>query len=231
MQLNSHIHLIVSSCQLIIPSHFTLKVILESFHFKNFNSNIVLVLRPSMIIWSAVFSLQSCSCVSLPITSASSIWHMQGVLCRMDDVLVIGKEDIGHSFLKMLRGDSKSSLLKQYWLWGVIKVVSSLDLCASGICQKQLLASSLLNTLAPVNWASVSSTLGRGWSSLNTLSLLDFRSKHNLMEQFFLLQLTLFLLSGNPNKLDPTLVVLWTCCCKWEIPQIVLWHWVVDVMV
>ena len=47
------------------------------------------------------------------------------------------------------------SLLKQYRPKGVIKVVKCLDVVAKGICQKPLLVSGLLNTAAPVNWASV----------------------------------------------------------------------------
>ena len=46
--------------------------------------------------------------------------------------------------------------------YGVMNVVSSLDSSASGICQNPLLASNLLNILAPVSRARVSSTLGMG---------------------------------------------------------------------
>ena len=43
-----------------------------------------------------------------------------------------------------------SNLLKQNRPYGVINVVKSLDSLAKGICQKLLLASSLLNIATPV---------------------------------------------------------------------------------
>ena len=43
----------------------------------------------------------------------------------------------------------KGSLLKQKRPYGVIKVVRRRDSVANGICQKPLLASNLLKTLAP----------------------------------------------------------------------------------
>ena len=70
------------------------------------------------------------------------------------------------------------SLLKQYRPYGVINVVSSLDCSANGTCQKPLFISNLLNTLAPVNWASVISTFGMGWTSLITLSFYGFKSTY-----------------------------------------------------
>ena len=74
----------------------------------------------------------------------------------------------------------KGSLLKQYLPYSVMKVVSNRDFLESGICQNPLLASSLLNTLAPVSCASVNilSTWGRGWTSRRTLSLRGFKSTH-----------------------------------------------------
>lgn len=60
------------------------------------------------------------------------------------------------------------SLLKQYRLDGVMKVVRRRDSSEIDICQYLLLASSFVKTLAPANWASVSSTLGSGWTSLRT---------------------------------------------------------------
>ena len=57
----------------------------------------------------------------------------------------------------------KCSLLKQYRPAGVMNVVRRRDRCERGICQKPLLASNFVKTLAPVSWARVSSTLGRGW--------------------------------------------------------------------
>ena len=44
----------------------------------------------------------------------------------------------------------KGSLLKQYHPNGIMKVVNKRDSLLSGICQKLLLASNLLNTVAPV---------------------------------------------------------------------------------
>ena len=55
-----------------------------------------------------------------------------------------------------------ASLLKQYRPKGVMKVVKCIDVAAKGICQKPLFAFSLLNTATPANWASVSSTTGKG---------------------------------------------------------------------
>ena len=84
-----------------------------------------------------------------------------------------------HLSLKYLRGtgDPKCNLLKQNHPNGVIKVVSSLESSASGICQNPLLASSLLIIVAPDNCASVVSTLVIGCTSRKTLSLRGFRSK------------------------------------------------------
>ena len=65
------------------------------------------------------------------------------------------------------------SLLKQYLPNGVMKVVNGRDSSARGICQNPELASSLLNTLAPV---SVSSTLGIGYVFLMMLLLSGFKS-------------------------------------------------------
>ena len=50
------------------------------------------------------------------------------------------------------------SLLKQYQPKGVMKIIKFFDVAAKGICQKLLLASGLLNTTTPANWASVSSS-------------------------------------------------------------------------
>ena len=47
------------------------------------------------------------------------------------------------------------NLLKQNWPYGVINVVKSLDSLAKGICQKPLLASCLLNIVAPVSWGQL----------------------------------------------------------------------------
>ena len=52
---------------------------------------------------------------------------------------------------------------------------SSLDCFANGTCQKPPSASNLLNTIAPVNWASVMSTLGKGCTSLIMLSFNGLR--------------------------------------------------------
>ena len=70
----------------------------------------------------------------------------------------------------------KGSLLKQYRPDGVMNVVSRREGWLRGIYQKPLLASSLVKNFAPVSWARVSSTLGRGWTPLRTLSLRGLRS-------------------------------------------------------
>ena len=70
----------------------------------------------------------------------------------------------------------KGSLLKQYRPNGVMKVVNKRDSLLSGICQNPLLASNLLNTVAPASCASVSSTFGIGCTSLRTFSFRGFRS-------------------------------------------------------
>ena len=57
-----------------------------------------------------------------------------------------------------------------------MKVVNNLDSLASGICQNSLLASNLLNTVAPDNCTSVVYTLGMGCTSLNTFLFSILRS-------------------------------------------------------
>ena len=57
-----------------------------------------------------------------------------------------------------------------------MKVVSKRDCLERGICQNPLLASSFVNTFAPDSCASVSSTLGRGWTSRRTLLFSGLRS-------------------------------------------------------
>ncbi len=56
----------------------------------------------------------------------------------------------------------KGSLLKHYLPDVVINVVNRRKAGSRGVCQGLLFASSLLKSLAPVSWARVSSTLGRG---------------------------------------------------------------------
>ena len=68
------------------------------------------------------------------------------------------------------------NLLKQNRPYGVINVVKSLDSVAKGICQKSLLASSLLNIVAPVSWAKVVSTFGIGCVSRKMFLLSGFIS-------------------------------------------------------
>ena len=68
------------------------------------------------------------------------------------------------------------SLLKQNRPYGVINVVNNLDSGANGICQNPLLASNLLNIVAPVNCAQVVSTFGIGSFSCRTFSLRGFMS-------------------------------------------------------
>ena len=57
-------------------------------------------------------------------------------------------------------------------------MVKSLYSFASCTCQKPLFVSSLLNTLTPLNWASVTSTFGMGCTSLMTFSFSSFKSTH-----------------------------------------------------
>ena len=57
-------------------------------------------------------------------------------------------------------------------------MVKNLDSFASGTCQKPLFVSSLLNTLPPFNWTSVTSTFGMGYTSLMTFSFSGFKSTH-----------------------------------------------------
>ena len=54
-------------------------------------------------------------------------------------------------------------------------MVNNLDSLARGICQNPLLASNLLNTVAPDNCASVVSTFGIGCTSCNTFSFSGLR--------------------------------------------------------
>ena len=74
------------------------------------------------------------------------------------------------------------NLLKQNQPHGVINVVKSLDSLAKGICQKPLLASSLLNIVAPVIWPNVVSTFGIGCVSRKTFSLSGFISTQILTD-------------------------------------------------
>ena len=68
-----------------------------------------------------------------------------------------------------------------------MKVVSSCDFSASGICQNPLhvLASSLLKTVTPDSCARVSSTFGSGWTSRRTFSFRGFRSTQILIAPSF----------------------------------------------
>ena len=70
----------------------------------------------------------------------------------------------------------KGSLLKLNLLYGVKKVVRSLDSAHRGIYQKPLLASSLVKYATPFIWAKIWSTLGIGWISLIMLVFKAFRS-------------------------------------------------------
>ena len=67
---------------------------------------------------------------------------------------------------------------KQYLPKGVMKVVSSWDVGARGICQNPDLASSFVNTFAPASRPSVWSADGNSCFSLMTLSLSFVRSTH-----------------------------------------------------
>ena len=61
-----------------------------------------------------------------------------------------------------------------------MKFVSNRESSDSGIWQNPLLASTLINKVAPVNWASVSSTPAIGCVSHNIFSLSPLRSTHTL---------------------------------------------------
>ena len=76
---------------------------------------------------------------------------------------------------------TKGSLLKWYLPKGIMKVVSGRDSGDNSICQKLLLASNLVNTVAPASCARASSTLGIGCTSHSTFSLSGFRSTHSLL--------------------------------------------------
>ena len=93
----------------------------------------------------------ACSLLLLPKMRSSSTRHSSPSRPeRMLDIPLLkcsGELEIPHGIL-----------LKKYWSNGVINVVSSQDIFVSGICQIPLLTSTLLNTLAPEIWASVSST-------------------------------------------------------------------------
>ena len=121
------------------------------------------------ILWSVAWSLDSCSARSLPSTETLSTW--QNTPERSESTLFIWHWKISGA-LEILN----SSLLKQNLPKGVIKVVNNLDSLASGICQNSLLASNLLNIAAPDNCASVVSTLGIRFTSLNTFSFSGVRS-------------------------------------------------------
>ena len=111
----------------------------------------------------------SCSAWLAPYTNMSSIW--QSTPSSPPWIIFIRCWNSSGA-LEILKG----SLLKQYLPKGVMKVVSGHDSLAWGICQNPLFASSFENTFAPVTWANVSSTIGMGWGSRNTLLLSCFRS-------------------------------------------------------
>ena len=60
--------------------------------------------------------------------------------------------------------------LKQNLPNGVMNVVKGAELLLNSICQNPEFASSLENTFTPPIWARASSTVGRRWCSLQTLS-------------------------------------------------------------
>ena len=77
-------------------------------------------------------------------------------------------------------------LMKQYLPLWVRKVVKSFDKAVITICQNPEFASSFENTVSPDKWASVSSTIGKGCTSLWTFVLSVLRSTHTLTAPFFL---------------------------------------------
>lgn len=129
-----------------------LRLVLLNSHFSGLR-----VTPAAAILSSAANRRWSCSSLSRPNTRTSLIRQStQSRPWRMEFIRLwksFGALDI-----------PKGSLLKQYLLDGVMKVVRRQELGESGICQNPLLASSLVNSLAPVSWANVSSTLGTSHS-------------------------------------------------------------------
>ena len=86
-------------------------------------------------------------------------YHAQTDLCRTLDIVHLPKDplypikDAGHSLLKVLRGtrNAERESIKAVAALGVMNVERRQDCSARGICQKLLLASSLLNIFAPVS--------------------------------------------------------------------------------
>ena len=103
-------------------------------------------------------SLSSCSFLSFPNTSMSSIRHRVPSTHERTVIILFWKCS---GVLEMPKG----ILLKQYLPNGVMKAVRSFDSLVSGICQNPLLASGLLKIVAPESCARVSSTFGTGWTS------------------------------------------------------------------
>ena len=128
---------------------------------------------------SAVLSLSSCSFWSCPKIRTSSM-RQRTPLSPSSMALILFWKCSGA--LEIPNG----SLLKQYFPNGVMKVVRCQEVSANGICQKLLLASSLLKTAAPESWARVLSTWGKGCVSRSTLSLRGFRSTQMRTLPFFL---------------------------------------------
>ena len=121
----------------------------------NSHLRVLSVAPDSSIRWRTASNRASCCDLSLPYTNTSSMWHTTP--SRPVSILLM-------RFWKYSGAlDTPNGiLLKQKRPNGVMNVVSRREAGESGICQNPLLASNLLNTLAPVSCASVSSTLGKG---------------------------------------------------------------------
>jgi len=120
-------------------------------------------------LWAAL-SLLSRSLWSQPITNICII-NMAGRSARM--LLIRLWKCLGALEIP------KGSLLKQNLPNGVRNIVRSLESGSRGICQKPLFVWSFEKNF-PVSWGKAVSILGRGWTSLKTLSFRNFKSRHIL---------------------------------------------------
>ncbi len=122
--------------------------------------------------------LQSCSPLSLPNTSISSITATVPAL-SLRRVLISLWNISGAEVIP------KGSLRKQKRPTGVIKVVSFLQLASNSICQNPLDASNVENMHEPDNCGKISSSVGRINLSRFTASFNFLRSTQILTLQFF----------------------------------------------
>lgn len=119
-----------------------LKTFLVSSH-KSSQIKINFVVAPAAwICFKEAINLASCSCLVAPKISTSSIWHKTPSNPPRIVLILLWNSS---GTLEIPWGN----LLKQNHPKGVMEVVSKQDSSFSGICQKPLLASNLLNTVAP----------------------------------------------------------------------------------